>query len=137
MAQDLGQDFAAGPSVTLLSADVTTGNSSALTSAIDFGTPTPYGFGYELILTCGASATGTVSLEVVWSHDNSDFSDTDNTQLVDVIQCADSSDVKKVGASAIKARYAKFRITNDSGGTIDGTASNTALVLWDIFGDQV
>ena len=137
MAQDQGYDFAAGPSVTLLSADVTTGNSSSLTSAVDFGTPTPVGFGYELIITAGAGAIGSVSLEVVWSHDNTDFSDTNNTQYIDSITCTASGDAKKVGATAIKARYAKFRITNNSGGTVDGTASNTALVLTDIFFDQV
>ena len=136
MAQDTGYDFSAGPTVTLLSADVTDGASSSFTSAVDFGTPTPLGFGYEIILTCGTGADGTVTLEVAWSHDNTTFSDADNTQVVDYIDCTASSDVEKVGSIVVKARYAKFRITNDSGGTIDGTASNTALTLWDIFADQ-
>jgi len=136
MTQDIGQDFAAGPSVTLLSADVTNSSSSSWTSAVDFGTPTPFGFGFELILTCGAGADGACNLEVAWSHDNSSFSDDDNGDYVTTVDCAASTDVEKVGSYPVRARYAKFRIVNSSGGTIDGTSSNTALTLWDIFGDS-
>lgn len=136
MAQDILYDFSAGPSVTLMSADVTTGNASALTAAVDFGNPSPIGFGFELILTCLTGTTGTATLQIAWSHDNTDFSGLINLDDVTVIQCAASSDVKRVGAMAIKARYAKFRVQNDSGGTIDGTASNTALTLTDIAIDQ-
>ena len=136
MAQDIGYDFATGPTVTLLSSDLSTGNSSAFTSAVDFGNPGPLGFGFELILTTQASATGFCSLEIAWSHDNTDFSDEDNTELVTAVQCTASTDKKKVGAHTVKARYAKFRLVNESGGTIDGTASNTALVLTDIYGNQ-
>jgi len=137
MAQDTGYDFAAGPTVTLLSADLADGAQSTWTSAVDFGTPSPLGFGYEIILTGLTLADDDCALEVAWSHDNVDFSDDNNGQLVDVVDCVASSDAKKVGASAVKARYAKFRLANESGGSIDGTASNTALVLWDIFADQV
>jgi hypothetical protein len=136
MAQDLGHDFAAGPTVTLLSSDLTDGSQSAWTSAVDFGAPTPVGFGFELILTAMTGSAGAVGLEVAWSHDNSDFSDDDNGQLVTTVTTTASTDKKKVGASAVMARYAKFRLDNQSGGSIDGTSSNTALLLHDIFGDQ-
>lgn len=135
MAQDTGQDFASGPSVTLLSSDVSDGAASAFTATVDFGTPSPWGFGYEVILTCGTGANGICNLEIAWSHDNSTFTDGDNAETVAAIQCSASSDVEKVGAYPIKARYAKFRLNNDAGGSIDGTASNTDLTLWDIFGD--
>lgn len=135
MAQDVGYDFDTGPTVTLISSDVTTGSASALTATVDFGTPTPVAFGYEWILTTLASADGPVSLEVAWSHDNSDFSDTNNVELVDVMTVAASTDNKKCNSAAIKARYGKFRIKNDSGGSVDGTASNSALVLFDVFYD--
>ena len=137
MAQDINYDFATGPTVTLLSSDLTDGSQSAFTSTVDFGTPTPVGFGYELILTTLASSTGKCALQVAWSHDNSDFSDADNAQNVAFVQCTASTDKKKVGSSAIMARYAKFRLDNQSGGSIDGTASNTALILTDISIDQV
>lgn len=136
MAQDAMYDFSAGPTVTLLSADVSDGAASALTGAVDFGTPTPFGFGFELILTTGTGCTDTVSLEIAWSHDNSDFSDTDNLETVTVMKCTASTDKKKCGAYPVKARYAKFRIDNQSGGTIDGTASNSALILTDLAMDQ-
>ena len=133
MAQDIGYDFAAGPTVTLLASDLTDGNSSALTSAVDFGVaPTPLGFGFELILTTLTSSVGPCSLEIVWSHDNSDFSDTDNTEVVTVVTTTASTDKKKVGNYPIRARYAKFRLANESGGSIDGTSSNTAVILTDI-----
>jgi hypothetical protein len=137
MAQDSGLDFSAGPSVTLLSSDLTTGSSSAWTSAVDFGTPTPFGMGYLITLTTLTSATGKAVVEVAWSHDNTAFSDSDNSQIVDIIQCTASTDKTKAGTIALKARYAKFRIVNNSGGTIDGTASNTSLTLYDLFGDLV
>lgn len=135
MAQDIGHDFATGPTVTLLSSDLADGSKSAWTSVVDFGTPTPLGFGFELILTTLASAVDYCSLEVAWSHDNSDFSDDDNPQHVVSVLCTASADKKKVGASGVMARYAKFRLNNQSGGSIDGTSSNTALILTDIFGD--
>ena len=137
MAQDLGYDFAVGPTVTLLSADLATGSQSALTATVDFGNPGPLMFGWELILTTLASATGYCFLEVAWSHDNTDFSDTDNMETVTGVKCTASTDKKKIGSFPVRARYAKFRLNNQSGGSIDGTASNTALVLTDIFGNQV
>ena len=57
MAQDIMYDFSAGPSVTLLSSDLTDGSQSAFTTAVDFGNPSPIGFGFELILT---TLTGTI-----------------------------------------------------------------------------
>lgn len=136
MAQDIGYDFATGPTVTLLSSDLTDGSQSAWTSAVDFGTPTPLGFGYEAIITTLTSTTLNCNLEVAWSHDNTDFTDDDNPEIVAIINCTASADKKKIGAHGCRARYAKFRLDNMSGGSIDGTASNTALTLWDIFGDQ-
>ena len=136
MAQDVGYDFAAGPTVTLLSADLVDGSQSALTAAVDFGAPTPVAVGFELILTTLTSAVDYCHLEVSWSHDNADFSDTDNVQLVTSVLCTASTDKKIVGSIGVQARYAKFRLNNDSGGSIDGTASNTALILTDVFFDQ-
>lgn len=136
MAQDTGYDFATGPTVTLLAADLVNGAQSAWTTAVDFGSPAPLGFGFELIVTGLASCIDDAALEIAWSHDNSDFSDDDNGDVVTVINCLASADAKKVGAYAIKARYAKFRLDNQAGGSIDGTSSNTALILSDIFADH-
>ena len=139
MAQDITLDFAAGPSVTLLSADVSDGASSSLTSAVDFGSTAPAEFGYELILTLGAgTATGYVALNVYWSHDNADFTDSGGGELVAVnANLTASGDNKLVGSYPVRGRYAKFNIDNESGGAaVDGTASNTALVLTDIAVNQ-
>ncbi len=136
MTQDIGYDFAAGPTVTLLSSDLTDGSKSAWSSSVDFGDPTAVGFGWELILTTLTSAIAFCALEIAWSHDNSDFGDDDNAMQITSVLCTASADKKKVGSSAIQARYAKFRLNNNSGGSIDGTSSNTALILFDLFFDQ-
>ena len=139
MAQDLGQDIAtSGPSVTMPSADVTDGNNTGLfpTSGVDFGTPTPLEVACEWIQTTLASADGPASLHVHWSHDNSTFSDIDNGEPVAVMDCTASTDCEKVVSFPCRGRYAKFSIHNESGGSLDFTASNSALTLWDNFGDQ-
>ncbi len=139
MAQDIGYDFAAGPTITILSADVTDTNVGAITAAVDFGDPTPVAFGWELILTMGASSVDFVYLEISWAHANvaAQFADLLNLENVASVLCTASVDVEAVGAMEIKAQFAKFRLRNESGGTIDGTASNTALKLFDIFYNQV
>ncbi len=137
MAQDIGYDFAAGPAITLMSSDLTDTNASTLTAAVDLGSPTPVGVGYELIITGLTSADGFAFLELAWSHDNSDFSDLSNLERVATIDCVASADAKKVGAFEVKARYVKFRIQNETGGSIDGTSSNTAVILTDAFYNQV
>ncbi len=138
MGQDLGFDWAGtAPTVTLLSSDVTDTNVSTITAAVDFGAISPVAFGFELILTTLTAAVDWCYLEIAWSHDNSDFSDLLNMQNVASVLCAASTDVKYVGSHALQGRYAKFRLRNESGGSIDGTASNTALIFTDVFYDQV
>jgi len=137
MAQDIGLDLATGgPSVTMPTADVTDGAVSTLIGSVDFGTPTPLEIAYEWIQTALASATGPAYLQVMWSHDDSDFSDTSNYETVAVITCTASGDAKLCGSFPARARYAKFQIQNESGGTLDFTTSNSAISLWDLFGDQ-
>ena len=69
----------------------------------------------------------------MWSHDDSDFSDVSNAETVVAVICTASTVAKKVGGFAVKARYAKFQLENQSGGTINSSA--TALLLFDTFGD--
>lgn len=138
MAQDLGQDIAtAGPAVTVPTADLTDGSTSAATAAVDFGTPTPNRIAYEWIQTTLASSAGPVFLKAAWSHDNTDFSDADNYEIIATMITTASTDKKKVGDFPCRARYAKFVWENQSGGSLDFTTSNSALNLWDNFGDQV
>ena len=134
MAQDIGFDSAAGPSVTLLGSNLTTGGLSAATSAVDYGDPQPLEIGYEIKLDCQASSTGFAFLKVAWSHDNTDFSDSDNIETVATIQCSASTVKVKCGSFALRSRYAKFYLSNESGGTIN--SASTALILTDIFVNQ-
>lgn len=137
MAQDLGQDIATGgPSVTFAAADVSDGTNSGLFGTVDFGSPSPVEIAFEWIQTCAASADGPAALHVHWSHDNSTFSDIDNGEPIVIMDCAASTDVEKVGSFPCRARYAKFSLHNESGGSLDNTGSNSALTLWDNFGDQ-
>ncbi len=133
--QDIGLDLATGgPAVTLLASNLSTGSVSALTSAVDFGTPTPLECGYEIKLDAQVSAGNYAYLQVAWSHDNTDFSDTSNLETVAVIDCTASTVGVKAGTFPVRARYAKFALSNQSGGTIN--SAGTALILTDVFGDQ-
>lgn len=138
MAQDIGLDLATGgPTVTMPTVDVTDGNTSTLIGSLDFGTPTPLEIGFEWIQTTLASAVDFAYLQVLWSHDDSTFSDVNNFETVGVMQSTASTDVPLVGTFPCRARFAKFQIENQTGGTLDFTASNSAIVLTDLFGDQV
>ena len=134
MAQDLTVDFSSGSTVTLLGSNLSDGSASAATSAVDFGATAPFGFGFELKLDCQTSSDATATLNIAWSHDNTDFSDSDNYDAVTVVQCTASTVVVKCGAYGVYGRYCKFSLQNDSGGTIN--SASTALVLTDIAGDQ-
>lgn len=137
MAQDIGLDLeTGGPAVTMPTADVTDTNTSTLIGALDFGTPTPLEIGFEWIQTTLASCVDFAFLQVMWSHDDSTFSDVNNFETVAVMKCTASTDVELVGSFPCRARHAKFQIENQSGGTLDFTASNSAIVLTDLFGDQ-
>ena len=134
MAQDIGIDRAtSGPAATLLTATVTDTSTSPASAAVDFGTPTPIKAGYEVKLDCQASSNGLAYLYVVWSHDNSDFSDASNKVRVTIIDCTASTISIKCGEMEILARYAKFYLENQSGGSISNTS--TTLTFWDVFGD--
>ena len=135
MAQDIGYDFATGPTVTLLGANLADGASSALTATVDFGTPTPVGCGMEIKLDSQASSGDFADIEVFWSHDNTDFSDGPNADVAYSFNCTASTLGIAVTAIPVKARYAKFRITNRSGGQIN--SASTTLFLFDIFYNQV
>jgi hypothetical protein len=135
MAQDIGYDFAAGPTVTLLSSNLVDGSSSALTAAVDLGNPTPVGLGMEIKLDAQASADDFADIEVFWSHDNTDFSNGANPDIAYSFNCTASTVGIAITTIPVKARYLKFRITNNSGGTIN--SASTALILTDVFYNQV
>lgn len=139
MAQDITQDFAAGPSVTgLFGSNITAGNSQQ-SSAIDFGTPAPFAQNVELVLATG---TGTPDLNkqavisIAWSNDNTDFSDSTNETTIDTVAIdGASSTFKKIFRFLVVARYAKIRILNDQTSGPDITTSST-IALTDVAVDQ-
>ena len=134
MVQKIGLDNnTAGPTVTLLSSNLNTSLTSAATSSVDFGSPSPLEIGYEVKLDCQALADDQAYLEIMWSHDNSDFSDPLNAEIVVGIECTPSVIVPKSGSFSLKSRYAKFQLRNRSAGTIN--SASTALLLFDTFGD--
>jgi hypothetical protein len=139
MAQDLGVDQTAGPSVTIPTGDVTDTNATSQTAIVNFGNPFPPEMGYELTLTMAAGVvTGYVALRVYWAHDGTNAADVGSGEVVGIDDGLTSGgDSQTNGSFKVKAQYAKFDLLNESGGaTLDGTASNTALVLYDLFGDQ-
>ncbi len=142
MAQDIGYDFNTGPTITLLAVDLSDDAESPVTAVIDFGSPTPIGFGWELRLTVQTSADSLAFLEIAWAHVNvaAQYSDVNNLETVTSILCVASTDNSKVGATEIKARFAKVRLKNRTGGIIEDDAESgsvTGLLLFDIFYNQV
>lgn len=140
MAQDLGFDVTAGPTVTLTSEDTADGSATTLSGSVNLGNPFPPEIGYEWILTMlSGTVTGYVELRAYWSQDGTDFSDQGSGETVAVNNnLTAAADNKKCGSFPARGQYVKFDFLNESGGAqIDGTSSNTALVLTDLFGDQV
>lgn len=137
MAQDIGLDTATeGPAVTMPTSDVTTTNVSTLSAILDFGSPTPIEIGYDWIQTTLTSCIDFAYLRFFWSHDGTNTSDIDNPDVIATLQCTASADKRLVGTFSTRARYAKFDILNQSGGTLDFTSSNSDLTLYDVFGNQ-
>lgn len=133
MAQDIRLSFATQTGVTLLGSNLASASQSALTATVDFGDPAPLMFGFELRLDAQTGCVNMAHLEMAWSHDNTDFTDTDNLMLVTSVKCTASAIKKKIGAFPLLARYGKFRLNNQSGGTIN--SASTGLDLWKIAGD--
>ncbi len=143
MAQDLGRDIdVAGPAITMPTADVTDGNNTGLFGGVaavglDLGVaPQPERLAFKWIQTTLAAAVGPAFLYAHWSVEDTTFSDIDNGELIGVMDCAASTDVELVGDFLVRARYLKLSIFNESGGSLDFTASNSDIDLQENFGDQ-
>jgi len=140
MAQDLGLDFAAGPSVSgLFGSDISAG-ANQTSSAIDLGAPTPLAIGIEavIILAAGTPAgnkQAVISLQ--WSHDNSDFDDATNMDLGMIVAMETASTTyKKNRTIPVQARYLKIDVKNDHSSGPAITGSGSSITLYDVFGDQ-
>lgn len=142
MAQDIGLDLETDAGdITMPTADVTDTNTTPIfggvaAAGIDLGTPTPLFVNYEWIQTTLASCVDFIYLQAMWSKDDTDYGDADNAETVAVMQCTASTDKKKIGMFPTRGRYIKFQIENQSGGTLDFTASNSDLTISAGFGDQ-
>lgn len=139
MSQDLGVDFAAGPSVSgLFGSNITAGNSQT-SSAIDLGNPGPSELGFKIKIATG---TGTPAgnkqwvVAVLWSHDNTDFTDADLGEVVERGTIAASATDIICLSIPVQARYCKIHVDNDQSSGPDITTSSS-IVLTDLFGDQV
>ena len=138
MAQDLGLDIAAGPSVTgwtSLNTSTIANGGTDTSSSFDLGSPTPIQVGLKAELSLAASADDSIKIYVLWSYDNTDFDDVANADLVMAIDGVASSTVKKNRTFDAKARYGKLYIVNESQGSINSTGNTIAI--YDVFGNQV
>lgn len=135
MAQDYGYDSAtSGTSISaFLGSNTSDGSTAGPSTTADFGNPTALKCAYECILNARAGASAYAYLKVAWSHDNTDFSDASNLETIGVIDCTSLTSSVGVGVFMVRARYAKFYLENQSGGTINNAGST--LALWDVFSD--
>ena len=140
MAQDLGQDIATeAPNVTVPTSDLADGTRSALfpSTAVDLGDPTPLELACEWQQVALAGGTSNAMLFAHWSNDNTDFSNDDNGEPIEVIKCNGTTTVKKCFSFKVRMRYLKFTILNEAGASLDFTASDSDITIWDNFGNQV
>lgn len=139
MAQDIGLDYAAGPSVGgLFAANITAGNGDEST-AVDLGTPAPLAIGVEAKIVTGAGTPDGNQSAVItarWSHDNTDFSDATNEEVIAVINIGTASTTFiKSFSTPVQGRYIKLNVLNDQSAGPDITTSSV-ITLTDIFLDQ-
>ncbi len=135
MAQDIRIDFSGALTApALLNANLADGAQSPLTASIDFGEQAPGEVNFRLELDCQSGSVNQASLQVSWSDNNTDFSDTENLDTIYSAKCQASTVVRVVNYFVVKSRYAKFRLDNDSGGAIN--SANTVFAFVPIAIDQ-
>ena len=101
---------------------------SSAGSAIDLGATSPFSIAVEAKITGTASSTGPLNLYVLWSADNTDFSEQaanyQNGQQVEAIDLNGSTETKKVFSIDVRARYLKLIAYNDSGASLAANAGD-------------
>ena len=130
-----GYAISAGPAVTGLIATNLTDGAADDSDSFDFGAaPQPFKVSLEATLNCATGTTGSAAVYILWSQDNTNFDDSGNGDFIGNIQCAASSTVIKNLPFVFDQRYAKIRIVNNSGGTINATGTSFTLSVFK--GDQ-
>lgn len=127
------QDWGTTADYTFLGSELDSLGDGSYTSsetAVDFGDPAPFAFVAEAKLTGASSGTSNVEVYMLWSADNSDFSDHAanelNGELVAVIDMLEATETIKIFQVPIRARYGKMRVKNASGAAL---ASNAGDIL--------
>jgi hypothetical protein len=119
MAEDIRQNFGTEQSVTITGLDGLANGSSAVSNAIDLGSPGPFAITLKAELEgASASNTGTCDIYLKWSHDNAKFPDDGNDALVGVVQMNGAAGVIRSLSVPVRARYLKVRVENNSGAAL-------------------
>ena len=134
MAEDIRQNIdSSATAVTITLASLADG-SSATSNAIDLGATVtggvalPFALSLEAIFDGGsASNTGNVEIYAKWSEDNSKFDDDLNDMLVGVVKMNGTTEVVKVRAIRVDARYLKLRVGNASGAALAATGNSLSF----------
>ena len=128
MAEDIRQNFGTDTAVTIALASLADA-ASAVSDAIDLGTPGPFALSIEAKLDGSAAGnTGPVEIFAQWSNENTDFSDSGNDLLIGAVQMNGTTAVIKVFAVSVHARYVKFRVANNSGAALAASGNTLRYV---------
>ena len=136
MAQDIRLDFSDTPaSVTISGLNSLADAGNTTSSAIDLGAQAPHEVTFEASLD-GNSVSNVDYVEwyVMWSQDNTDFTDANNAQFFHASKMNGTTAFKDVFSLSVKERYLKIYAVNNSGDSL--ASSGNALLIRDVAVDQ-
>lgn len=136
MAQDITYDFSHTAAAVTITINSVGDTSNATSSAIDLGAQAPIDVTFEASLD-GNSASNTDFVEwyIMWSQDNTDFTDANNAQLIHISKMNGATAFKDIFSCSVLERYFKVYFVNQSGDSMATTGN--ALVYHEKSVDQV
>lgn len=134
MAQDIRLDFGTTTAFTITINSVADAG-TATSNAIDLGNPAPPSFGVHVVLDGNsASNTGAVEWYILWSENNTAFTDTGNAKLVHATTMNGTTAIDDHFEVPVFARYPKLYFVNNSGDSMASTGNSAEY--WAIAVDQ-
>lgn len=134
MAADIQLNLDTTNAITITINSVADG-SSATSSAVTLGNPAPHEVGVHVVLD-GNSASNVDYVEwyVMWSEDNTAFTDANNAKIVHVTKMNGTTAVDDHFSFPVIHQYWKLYMVNQSGDAMNSTGNSAEY--WEIAVDQ-
>jgi hypothetical protein len=135
MAQDIRLDFSAATAAITITINSVADAGTATATAIDLGAQAPHEIGIHLVLDGNsASNTGYFESYIMWSEDNTAFTDANNAHFYRATLMNGTTAVDDHFVVPVLARYFKLYIVNNSGDSM--LSSGNSAEYWAIAVDQ-